>query len=101
MAVFYTYSVGNAAIRLHDDGVARLDSPAAEAFFTALLDACGIERPDDWQARVRTGADPAQSGTARTNLTGVSLEFPTELGPRHRALVDYQAPGLRALLGYV
>ena len=78
-----------------------LDSPAAEAFFTALLDACGIERPDDWQARVRTGADPAQSGTARTNLTGVSLEFPTELGPRHRALVDYQAPGLRALLGYV
>lgn len=77
-----------------------LDDTAAETFFTALLDACGIERPDDWRARVRIGADPAQSGTARGNLTGVSLDFPATLGARHRALVDYQAPGLRALLGY-
>ena len=77
-----------------------LDDTAAETFFTALLDACGIERPDDWRARVRIGADPAQSGTARGNLTGVSLDFPATLGARHPALVDYQAPGLRALLGY-
>jgi len=77
-----------------------LDSPAAAAFFTALLGACGIERPDDWQARIRTGADPAQSGTARSNLTGVALDFPATLSARHRALVDYQAPGLRAVLGY-
>ncbi|MDO9369639.1 MAG: hypothetical protein Q7T68_13810 [Sphingopyxis sp.] len=77
-----------------------LNSSAAAAFFAALLDACGIECPDDWQARVRTGADPAQSGTARDNLTGVALEFPATLGAQHRALVDYQAPGLRALLGY-
>ncbi len=77
-----------------------LDSPAAATFFKNLLGACGIECPDDWQARVRTGADPAQSGTARANLTGVALDFPATLGARHRALVDYQAPGLRALLGY-
>ncbi len=77
-----------------------LDSAAAEVFFAALLGACGIDCPDDWRARVRIGADPAQSGTARGNLTGVTLDFPTELGERHRALVDYQAPGLRSLLGY-
>lgn len=77
-----------------------LDSPAAESFFSSLLDACGIDRPDDWRERVRTGSDRKQSATARENLTGVGLEFPATLGARHRALVDYQAPGLRALLGY-
>lgn len=77
-----------------------LDSPAAADFFATLLDACGIDCPTDWRERVQIGADPAQSGTARANLTGVTLEFPATLGPRHRALVDYQAPGLRALLGY-
>ncbi|PKP87041.1 MAG: hypothetical protein CVT78_07800 [Alphaproteobacteria bacterium HGW-Alphaproteobacteria-17] len=80
--------------------VGDLDNPAAESFFASLLDACGIARPDDWRERVRIGADPAQSGTARTNLTGIALDFPEILGDRHRALVDYQAPGLRALLGY-
>ena len=41
-----------------------LDSPAAEAFFTALLDACGIERPDDWQARVRAFDEAAAAKAA-------------------------------------
>jgi len=77
-----------------------LESPAAAGFFAALLDACGIDRPDDWRQRVAIGADPGQSGTARDNLTGVALDFPATLGARHRALVDYHAPGLRALLGY-
>lgn len=80
--------------------LADLDTPSAETFFTGLLAACGIDRPDDWRLRVRIGADPAQSGTARGNLTGVALDFPATLGARHRALVDYQAPGLRAVLGY-
>lgn len=80
--------------------VKALDGAEAESFFTSLLDACGIERPDDWRDRVRIGSDPAQSGTARENLTGIALELPATLGARHRALVDYQAPGLRALLGY-
>ncbi|MDB5703003.1 MAG: hypothetical protein JWN66_119 [Sphingomonas bacterium] len=69
-------------------------------FFAELLDACGIDRPDDWRERVAIGSDREQSGTARENLTGIALELPQALGPRHRALVDYQAPGLRALLGY-
>jgi hypothetical protein len=79
----------------------QLDSDEAGRFFAELLDACDIDQPGDWRARVRIGADPAQSGTARENLTGVSKSLPETLGPRHRALVDYQAPGLRALLGYV
>ncbi|MEG3180282.1 hypothetical protein [Sphingomonas sp. LT1P40] len=77
-----------------------LDSEAADAWFAALLDACGIDRPADWRERVRIGSDRKQSGTARENLTGVAIDLPDTLGPRHRALVDYQAPGLRALLGY-
>ena len=78
-----------------------IETAEAETFFAALLDACGIAMPDDWQDRVRIGSDPAQSGTARENLTGVELDLPKELGPRHRALVDYHAPGLRAVLGYL
>lgn len=81
--------------------VKALDTPEAEAFFAGLLDDCGIAMPADWRERVRIGSDPAQSGTARENLTGIALDLPRELGPRHRALVDYQAPGLRAVLGYV
>ena len=77
-----------------------LDTAEAETFFTELLDACGIERPADWRDRVELGSDRRQSGTARENLSGISLELPETLGARHRALVDYQAPGLRALLGY-
>ena len=77
-----------------------LDGAAADAFFGGLFDACGIARPEDWRERVRIGSDREQSGTARENLTGVGLDFPAELGARHRALVDYQAPGLRTLLGY-
>ena len=81
--------------------VSDLDSPAAEAFFAALLDACGIAVPPDWRERVRIGSNREQSATARENLTGVAIELPDTLGPRHRALVDYQAPGLRSVLGYV
>ncbi len=91
------------AVKLEDltKAVATLEAPHAEAFFAGLLDACGIDMPADWQERVRIGADPAQSGTARENLTGVGIELPKELGARHKALVDYHAPGLRAVLGYV
>lgn len=80
--------------------VGDLDTDEAARFFTDLLDACGIARPDDWRERVRVGADRNQSGTARENLTGVAKDLPQSLGRRHRALVEYQAPGLRALLGY-
>ncbi|MBL0923748.1 MAG: hypothetical protein IBJ12_04675 [Sphingomonadaceae bacterium] len=80
--------------------IGRLDDDKADSFFASLFEACGIERPDDWRERVRIGSDKAQSGTARDQLTGVTVEFPASLGDRHRALVDYNAPGLRALLGY-
>ncbi len=80
--------------------LADLEGLDAEHFFTALLGACDIERPDDWRERVTVGADRKQSGTARENLTGIGIELPETLSERHRALVDYHAPGLRALLGY-
>ena len=90
------------AIRFEDlsAAVARVDTPEAEAFFGTLLDACGIAMPADWRERVAVGSDRKESATARENLTGVDIEFPETLGSRHRALVDYHAPGLRALLGY-
>lgn len=77
-----------------------LDAEPAEHFFAELFAACAIDRPADWRERVRIGSDRGQSGTARENLTGVELRLPETLSDRHRALVDYQAPGLRALLGY-
>ena len=80
--------------------VGGLDTPEAEQFFGTLLDASGIERPDDWRERVKIGSNPSQSGTARENLSGIARDLPDTLGARHRAFVDYQAPGLRALLGY-
>lgn len=80
--------------------VQALDTGEAERFFGALLDACGIALPADWRVRVKRGSDRRQSGTSRENLSGVAIELPDVLGERHRALVDYQAPGLRALLGY-
>jgi hypothetical protein len=80
--------------------IAALERPEADRFFASLLDACGMERPADWRERVVIGSDREQSGTAREMLTGVSVEFPDTLGERHRALVEYHAPGLRKLLGY-
>ena len=68
--------------------------------FSDLLEASGIAKPADWRERVCTGSAREESATARENLTGVGIELPRELGERHRALVDYQAPGLRKVLGY-
>jgi len=56
--------------------------------------------PENWRERVEAGADRRRSGTARENLTGISIELPETLPERHRRLVDYAAPGLRRLLGY-
>lgn len=77
-----------------------LESDASDAYFARLLDACGIERPDDWRQRVAIGSDPARSGTARQNLTGDFSRLPDELDDVQKRLVDYAAPGLRELLGY-
>ncbi len=77
-----------------------LDDEPADRFFADLLEACGIERPADWRARVLTGSDRKQSGTARENLTGVRLKLPSQLPDMQKRLIDFAAPGLRALLGY-
>ncbi|MBV8907689.1 MAG: hypothetical protein JOZ20_01680 [Sphingomonas sp.] len=77
-----------------------VDSASADTFFAGLFEACGIERPDDWRDRVRIGSDRKQSGTARENLTGVSVEFPSELPDLQKKMVDMVAPGMRELLGY-
>lgn len=77
------------------------ETAEAEAYFRALLNACGITAlPEDWQERVRTGSDRKQSGTARENLTGIRIDLPSELPAKHKRLVDYAVPGLRQLLGY-
>jgi hypothetical protein len=62
---------------------------------------CGIAMPADWRERVRIGADRKFSGTARENLTGLPFTIPDELPDAQRRLVDFAAPGLRPLLGYL
>lgn len=77
-----------------------LPSADTAKYFDGLLNACGIQRPDDWLDRVRIGSDRKQSGTARENLTGVAAKIPTDLpGPQKRR-VDLAYPGLRRTLGY-
>jgi len=84
------------------DHVKDLDTPEAEAYFGALFDACGIAPlPANWRERVTVGADRRQSGTARENLTGIRVKLPDELPEKHRRLIEYAAPGLRSILGYV
>lgn len=83
------------------EAVNDLGSRRSETFFAGLLAACGIDRPDDWRERVAIGADRKQSRTARENLNlPEGLTFPAELPAAQKALVDFHAPGLRALLGY-
>lgn len=82
--------------------VKHLDTEAAEVYFSDLLSILGHEAlPTDWRERVRIGADPAQSGTYRDNLSGVAMQFPKELPEMQKSIVDYAVPGLRKLLGYV
>lgn len=76
-----------------------LGSRAAETFFSNLLDACGLDMPDDWRERVEAGSDRRQSRTARENLT-IGVDIPDVLPDTQKRLVDFCAPGLRALLGY-
>lgn len=78
-----------------------LGSEESEDFFAELLGKCGIaEMPDDWEDRVRVGADRKQSGTARENLKGDTDDIPSELPDIQKQLVDVAAPGLRKILGY-
>jgi hypothetical protein len=80
--------------------VKRLDSPEAKTYFFTLFEQCGIVPPNDWRERVVIGADRKQSGTARENLGGGLTDLPDELPDTQKKLVEYAAPGLRALLGY-
>lgn len=78
-----------------------LESPASDAYFKKIFDHLEIARPDDWRERVRIGADPRQSRTARQNLTPAAIyDIPNELPAAQKRLVDVFAPGLRSILGY-
>ncbi len=76
-----------------------LDGVAAHAFFAELLGACGIDLPADWRERVRIGSDRKHSATAREHLSN-DVAVPDDLPERQKRLVDFAAPGLRAMLGY-
>ncbi len=79
-----------------------IDTPHGEAYFRALLEACGIDTPKDWKARVLVGSDRKLSRTARENLQlPEGIDLPATLSDEQKRLVDFHAPGLRALLGYV
>jgi len=81
--------------------VKNIDTPGAEAFFTKLMTLAGLgPLPSDWRERVKIGADPKQSGTARENLRNVAIDIPKVLSDEHKELIDYAAPGIRQILGY-
>lgn len=78
-----------------------LDAPEAEIYFRSLLSQCGMtDLPDDWRDRIRVGSDRKHSGTARENLKSDGTVIPKTLPDAQKALVEFAAPGLRALLGY-
>jgi hypothetical protein len=84
--------------------VGDLAAARSEAFFQRLMTDSGViaeggALPGDWRARVEAGADPSQSRTARQNLQ-VGQEIPEHLPATQKRMVDFAAPGLRALLGY-
>lgn len=92
----------NAVIVRYEDiveNIKDLGSKRAEVFFRQLLADCGLELPVDWRDRVEAGADRRESRTASENLK-VTAEVPKVLSETHRRVVDFHAPGLRALLGY-
>jgi hypothetical protein len=81
--------------------VKAFETDAAETFFAGLFEQLNMgELPDDWRERVRIGSDREQSTTARENLSRMTADVPNELPDVQKRLVDYAAPGLRALLGY-
>lgn len=81
--------------------VKHLETDAAQNYFTDLLAIMGHDSlPEDWRERIRIGADPAQSGTYRDNLSGITMTFPKTLPDIQKQMVDYAAPGLRKILGY-
>jgi len=82
--------------------IGAIERPEAQAYFKGLLAACGIEMPNDWKARIQIGSDKKQSPTARDNINdgAAKFDFPNVLSEKHKALVEYAAPGLRELLGY-
>jgi len=83
------------------DAANDLNSKRADEYFQALFDHIGRERPDDWRERVRIGADPAQSRTARQNLTIAAVyDIPKELPDAQKLVIEACAPGLREALGY-
>lgn len=77
----------------------RLDTPEAEAFFADLLGKFGIALTADWRERVRIGSDRKHSATDGASLSGIPA-FPKALNDVQKQLVEFAAPGLRALLGY-
>ncbi len=91
----------DAYIMRYEELVAALrDLDGSRDYFSSLLDACGIALPDDWQERVRIGADRKNSGTARENLSIGGMELPERINDIQMQMVDLACPGLRALLGY-
>lgn len=81
--------------------VSNIESDSAEMFFSDLFSAANMgPLPDDWRERVLVGSDRKQSGTARENLAGLNEVIPDTLPDKQKQMVDYAAPGLRALLGY-
>jgi len=79
--------------------VADPTTEAADEYFTKLLEAAGIAKPNDWSTRLKVGSDPRLSWTSRSYVIGPS-SLPEKLGSLERSLVDCAAPRLRALLGY-
>ncbi len=83
------------------ENVQDIGSSRAETFFAELLAKCGIDLPADWRDKVEAGADRRESRTASENLTYTGPEVPRVLPEQQKKTLDFHAPGLRPLLGYL
>ena len=82
--------------------VNNLNTNEAKLYFSDIFSSCEMgDLPIDWKERMQVGADRKQSGTARENLKGLKYDIPRELPSLQKEMVNYAAPGLRKILGYV
>jgi hypothetical protein len=94
----------SARVVRYEDIVAHLKdlaSPKTEAFFRELIvEKVGVAKwPADWRERIELGADRKHSATAREHLKN-DVVVPNVLPDAQKRLVDFNAPGLRRILGY-
>ena len=79
--------------------VENVGSQESHVYFKSMFDFLGIELTEDWEIRVKKGADYRISKTSSEKMpSDVARRW--EMTPEQKELLEQWAPGLRAQLGY-